>query len=93
MAAVLIRPNASEKSRLRLLVVQALVLSLFLTLFDRLWYMQVATGDGYRAALAAKRVRTMGADAYLEFHRERNSKSIDGLPAVETSPTGRDTPT
>ena len=42
MAAVLIRPNASEKSRLRLLVVQALVLSLFLTLFARLWYMQVA---------------------------------------------------
>ena len=52
MAAVLIRPNASEKSRLRLLVVQALVLSLFLTLFARLWYMQVLTGDGYRAQAA-----------------------------------------
>ena len=42
---------------------------------------------------AAKRVRTMGADAYLDFRRERNSESIDGLPAVETTPTGRDTPT
>ena len=57
MAAVLIRPNASEKSRLRLFVVQALVLSLFLTLFARLWYMQVATGDGYRAAAAEQSVR------------------------------------
>ena len=57
MAAVLIRPNASEKSRLRLLVVQALVLSLFLTLFARLWYMQVLTGEGYRAQAAEQSVR------------------------------------
>ncbi len=57
MAAVLIRPNASEKSRLRLLVVQALVLSLFLTLFARLWYMQVLTGDGYQAQAAEQSVR------------------------------------
>lgn len=57
MAAVLIRPNASEKSRLRLLVVQALVLSLFLTLFARLWYMQVLTGDGYQAQAASQSVR------------------------------------
>src|SRR6187549_3946530 len=57
MAAVLIRPNASEKSRLRLVVVQLLVLSLFFTLFARLWYMQVLTGDGYRAAAAEQSVR------------------------------------
>ena len=57
MAAVLIRPNASEKSRLRLLVVQALVLALFATLFGRLWYMQVLTGDGYRAQAAEQSVR------------------------------------
>ena len=57
MAAVLIRPNASEKSRLRLFVVQALVVSLFLTLFVRLWYMQVATGEGYQAAAAEQSVR------------------------------------
>ena len=57
MAAVLIRPNASQKSRLRLFVVQALVLALFLTLFARLWYMQVLTGDGYRAAAAEQSVR------------------------------------
>ncbi len=57
MAAVLIRPNASEKSRLRLLVLQVLVLSLFLTLFARLWYMQVLTGDGYQAQAAQQSVR------------------------------------
>jgi penicillin-binding protein 2 len=57
VAAVLIRPNASEKSRLRLFVVQALVLALFLTLFARLWYMQVLTGDGYRAQAASQSVR------------------------------------
>ena len=57
MAAVLIRPNASEKSRLRLFVVQAMVLALFLTLFARLWYMQVLTGEGYRAQAASQSVR------------------------------------
>ncbi len=57
MAAVLIRREASEKSRLRLLVVQALVLSLFITLFARLWYMQVLTGEGYQAAAAEQSVR------------------------------------
>ncbi len=41
--------HASEKSRLRLLVVQALVLSLFLPLFARLWYLQVLTGEGDQA--------------------------------------------
>src|SRR6478735_8730146 len=59
MAAVLIRPNASQKSRLRLLVVQALVLSLFLTLFARLWYMQVLTGDNYQAQAAEQSVRDL----------------------------------
>ncbi|MCW2848824.1 MAG: Peptidoglycan glycosyltransferase [Marmoricola sp.] len=57
MAAVLIRPNAAQKSRLRLFVIQAMVLALFLTLFARLWYMQVLTGDGYRAQAASQSVR------------------------------------
>ena len=30
----------------------------------------------------AKRVRTMGADGYVDFARNRNAESIDGLPAV-----------
>ena len=57
MAAVLIRPSASERSRLRLLVLQALVLALFCTLFARLWYLQVLTGEGYRAQAAEQSVR------------------------------------
>ncbi len=57
MAAVLIRPSASERSRLRLLVVQALVLALFCTLFGRLWYLQVLTGESYRAQAAEQSVR------------------------------------
>jgi penicillin-binding protein 2 len=57
MAGGLIRPNASEKSRLRLFVVQAMVLALFLTLFARLWDMQVLAGDSYRAAAAQQSIR------------------------------------
>ena len=36
----------------------------------------------HHAKSSAKRVRTMGADGYQEFARERNSESIDGLPAM-----------
>ena len=57
MAAVLIRPSANQKSRLRLIVVQALVLSLFMTLFARLWYLQVLTGDSYKAQAASQSIR------------------------------------
>jgi penicillin-binding protein 2 len=41
--------SRGQRSRLRLVVVQALVLSLFATLFVRLWYLQVVSGDDYRA--------------------------------------------
>ncbi len=30
----------------------------------------------------AKRLRTMGGEAYIEYARNRNAESIDGLPAV-----------
>ena len=55
--AVLLRPTASQKSRLRLIVVQVLVLSLFVTLFARLWYLQVASGEHYQAQAASQSVR------------------------------------
>jgi hypothetical protein len=32
---------------------------------------------------SAKRVRVHGPDAYVDYQREHNSTSIDGLPAVE----------
>ena len=38
--------------RLRLGVIQVLVLALFLTLFARLWYLQVFSGDDYQAKAA-----------------------------------------
>jgi penicillin-binding protein 2 len=47
----------SEKSRLRLIVVQALVFSLFATLFARLWFLQVASGEDYQAQAASQSVR------------------------------------
>ncbi len=53
------RLSASQttKSRLRLLVIQALVFSLFLTLFARLYYLQVVGGDAYHAQAASQSVR------------------------------------
>lgn len=56
MAAVLIRPTAG-KSRLRLFVMQVLMLSLFVTLFGRLWYLQVLSGEEYQAQAAEQSVR------------------------------------
>ncbi|WP_205474914.1 penicillin-binding protein 2 [Nocardioides sp. SYSU D00038] len=53
------RPPAdgATTSQLRLVVVQALVFSLFATLLVRLWYLQVATGDDYAERAANQSVR------------------------------------
>ena len=56
MAAVLIRPSR-HRSRLRLFVVQVMFASLFVTLFARLWYLQVFTGEEYQAKAAEQSVR------------------------------------
>jgi penicillin-binding protein 2 len=45
------------KGRLRLAVVQVLVLALLLTLFARLWYLQVLSGEDYQAQAADQSVR------------------------------------
>ncbi|WP_372735972.1 penicillin-binding protein 2 [Nocardioides sp.] len=50
-------PAPDARSRLRLVVVQALVFSLFATLLVRLWYLQVATGEEYAAQAASQSVR------------------------------------
>ena len=47
----------AQKSRLRLIVIQALVLSLFVTLFVRLYYLQVVSGEVYQGKAAAQSVR------------------------------------
>ncbi len=49
--------TGSQKSRLRLIVIQALVFSLFATLFVRLYYLQVVGGESYQAQAADQSVR------------------------------------
>ncbi len=49
--------KASSSGRLRLMVIQALVFSLFATLLVRLYYLQVVTGDEYQGRAAAQSVR------------------------------------
>ncbi|NYG56502.1 penicillin-binding protein 2 [Nocardioides perillae] len=52
------RPDVgAERSRVRLVVVQALVFSLFATLLARLWFLQVLDGEEYRAQAASQSVR------------------------------------
>ena len=48
-----------HQGTLRLVVVQALVLSLFVTLFARLWYLQVLGGESYQAQAAEQSVREL----------------------------------
>ena len=45
------------RSRLRLVVVQVMILSLFATLLVRLFYLQVVSGDTYRTAATAQTLR------------------------------------
>lgn len=53
----------NENSRLRILVVGVVVVSLFSALFARLWYLQVISGDEYAAAAEGNRVRTVPREA------------------------------
>ncbi len=46
-----------QRGRLRLIVIQTLVFSLFATLFVRLYYLQVVSGDEYHAQAASQSVR------------------------------------
>ena len=45
----------SERSRLRLVVLQVLVLSLLVTLLGRLWYLQVAASDELQGSRGRER--------------------------------------
>jgi len=47
----------SERSRLRLVVLQVLVLSLLVTLLGRLWYLQVVASENYQQAAAENGTR------------------------------------
>jgi penicillin-binding protein 2 len=52
-----VRTSSATRGRLRLVVVQALVLSLFATLFVRSWYLQVPGGEAYQAQAAEQSIR------------------------------------
>ena len=54
---VLLGGRRDNKGLLRLVVLQVLVLSLFATLFARLWYLQVFAGDSYQAKAESQSVR------------------------------------
>ena len=49
--------GSDTRSRLRLVVIQALVFSLFATLFARLYYLQVVSGADYQTQAASQSVR------------------------------------
>jgi penicillin-binding protein 2 len=51
------RSAQGRTSRLRLIVIQALVFSLFATLFARLWYLQVVGGESFQAQAASQGIR------------------------------------
>ncbi len=51
------RARAYDLSRTRLIVIQVLVVALMATLFARLWYLQVVSGDAYQAQAAENAVR------------------------------------
>jgi len=53
----------SDRSRLRLIVLRVLVISLLLTLLGRLWYLQVLAGPQYQQAAADNQVRDIIAAA------------------------------
>ncbi|MFC6288309.1 penicillin-binding protein 2 [Nocardioides sp. GCM10027113] len=57
MAAAQGRSGGNRRSRLRILVIQVLVFSLFATLFARLYYLQVVSGAQYTAQAANQSVR------------------------------------
>jgi len=57
MRPITTRDPSKERSRLRLIVVRVLVFSLFATLFARLYYLQVVSGDSYRQAAASQSLR------------------------------------
>lgn len=79
------QPTVSEARR-------AIVLARIDRVADSCGYgVPLMTHQGSRphlGAWAAKKVRTGGAGALLEYQREMNALSIDGLPAVPLSPSG-----
>ena len=70
----------SDRSRLRLVVVQALVFSLFATLFVRLYYLQVIGGESYQAQAADQSVVPAEDDTVVTFGSDGGAPYVAGIP-------------
>ena len=60
----------TRRSRLRIVVLQALVLSLFATLLGRLYFLQVVSGEEYTAQAASQSVRDI-VERGASYQRQR----------------------
>ncbi|MBA3373997.1 MAG: penicillin-binding protein 2 [Actinomycetota bacterium] len=65
-----------ESTRLRLTFLSLLVVSLFLLLFARLWFLQVMAGDRYASLAQGNAVRTVSVTAPRGKLLDRNGKDI-----------------
>ena len=77
------RPPArrgATASRLRLVVIQALVFSLFATLFARLYYLQVVSGEEYHAQAASQSVREIVVQPAARPDRRRPGPAAGRQP-------------
>ena len=74
-------PNAAaqlESTRLRLTFLTLLVVSLFVLLFARLWFLQVMAGERYASLAEGNAVRTLSIAAPRGQILDRNGKTIVG---------------
>ncbi|MDQ3537584.1 MAG: penicillin-binding protein 2 [Actinomycetota bacterium] len=83
-----------ESTRLRLTFLSLLVVSLFLLLFARLWFLQVMAGDRYANLAEGNAVRTLSVTAPRGNLLDRNGKRIVGnryamVVSVEPSEMGK----
>ena len=78
-------PVSRESTALRLTFLSALVVSMFVLLVARLWFLQVMTGERYVARADSQSFRTVQVDAPRGDILDRN-----GVPIVDnrSAPTG-----
>jgi penicillin-binding protein 2 len=65
-----------ESTRLRLTTLALLVVSLFVLLFARLWFLQVMAGEGFQAQAQGNAVRTVTLEAPRGKILDRNGESL-----------------
>lgn len=73
----------TDRSRIRLVVLRALVISLFATLLGRLWYVQVVSGPSFRQAAAANNVRVVYTPAPRGLILDDQGRTLAGNADAE----------